>query len=68
MLYQKQCEVYNYFSTSYFISLISGKKIITKPSKTRRSRGGENVTGHESLGHLKGWTGAAHDKEMRIKV
>lgn len=40
MLYQKQCEVYNYFSTSYFISLISGKKIITKPSKTRRSQGG----------------------------
>lgn len=45
-----------------------GEENNNETQQDKKESGGENLTGHESLGHLKGWTGAAHDKEMRIKV
>lgn len=66
----KQREVYEYCYTSFFImsmpDLETGKKVM-KHEKTTES-GRKNLTGHESLGHLKGSSRAAHDTEMKIKV
>lgn len=59
MFYQKQCEVYNNFYTSYFISLMSD--LGTEKVMEDKESGRKNFTGHESQGHLKGLTQEAHD-------
>lgn len=66
MFYQKQCEVYSYFYTSYFILLMPNLEAekSNETQEDKKESGRENLTGHESLGHLKGLTQAAHDMEM----
>lgn len=70
MFYQKQCEVYNDFYRSYFILQMTdiGAEKNNETQEDKKESGRENLTGHESLGHLKGRTQAAHDMEMKIKV